>query len=218
MYSSPPSDKIHIMIIEDDAIYRESIADLINDSETLICDHACVSCEEAFEILDKQDAPQVILLDIQLPGISGIEGISKIKAISPSTQIIMLTVFDDDDKVFNAICQGANGYLLKTSGGEEIQKAVMQVVCGGAVMSPAIAAKILKMFSEYNQPNKDYGLTEREKEILKLLVEGKNKKQTASELNISQYTLDTHLKNIYAKLHVHSQIDLISKTLKEHLL
>ena len=218
MYSNCAVDKIHVMIIEDDAIYRESIADLINDSDTLICDYACTSCEEALNILNLKDAPQVILLDIQLPGISGIEGISKIKALSPSTQIIMLTVFDDDEKVFNAICQGANGYLLKTSGGEEIQKAVTQVVCGGAVMSPAIAAKILKMFSEYTQLKKEYGLTEREKEILKLLVQGKNKKQTASDLCISQYTLNTHLKNIYAKLHVHSQIDLISKTLKEHLL
>ncbi len=218
MYSNCSSDKIHIMIIEDDAIYRESIADLINDTDTLICEHACESCEEALVVLEKQDVPQVILLDIQLPGISGIEGISKIKALSPSTQIIMLTVFDDDDKVFNAICQGATGYLLKSIGGEEIQQAVTQVVCGGAAMSPVIAAKILKMFSEYNQPTKDYGLTEREKEILKILVEGKNKKQSAAELFISQHTLDTHLKNIYAKLHVHSQIDLVSKTLKEHLL
>jgi len=218
MYSNCAPDKIHVMIIEDDVIYRESIADLINDTDTLICDHACESCEQALAILEKQDAPQVILLDIQLPGISGIEGISKIKALSPSTQIIMLTVFDDDDKVFNAICQGATGYLLKSTSGEQIQQAVTQVVCGGAAMSPAIAVKILKMFSEYTQIKKEYGLTEREKEILKILVEGKNKKQASSELCISLYTLDTHLKNIYAKLHVHSQIDLISKTLKEHLL
>lgn len=206
------------MVIEDDAIYRESIADLIDDSKNLICDHACASCEEALSILKKGDVPQVILLDIQLPGISGIEGIPKIKALSPSTQIIMLTVFDDDDKVFNAICQGASGYLLKSTSSEQIQQAVKHVVCGGAAMTPSIAAKILKMFSAYTQLKKEYGLTEREKEILKILVQGKNKKQAASELCISQYTLDTHLKNIYAKLHVHSQIDLISKTLKEHLL
>ena len=212
------TDTIHVLIIEDDETYRESITDLINESGQLFCDHTCESCEEAIRVIQKGYLPQVILLDIQLPGISGIEGIKKIKELSPVTHIIMLTVFDDDDKVFNAICQGATGYLLKSSTSEQIQQAIMQVVCGGAAMSPSIAAKILKMFSEYSQIKKDYGLTEREKEILKSLVEGKNKKQVASELFISLYTVDTHLKNIYTKLHVHSQIELISKTLKEHLL
>lgn len=218
MYAILASEKIHTMVIEDDAIYRESLVDLINNSEKLTCNQACASCEEALAELEHKDAPQVILLDIQLPGISGIEGVGKIRALSPSTQIIMLTVFDDDDKVFNAICQGAVGYLLKSSTGEQIQQAVIQVVCGGAAMSPAIAAKVLKMFSEYTEVKDEYGLTEREKEILNILVKGKNKKQAASDLSISQHTLNTHLKNIYAKLQVHSQIDLISKALKEHLL
>ncbi len=115
-------DSIHVLIIEDDQTYRESIKDVINESEQLTCDHALESCEEAITIIQKGYLPQVILLDIQLPGISGIEGIRKIHALSPATHIIMLTIFNDDDKVFNAICQGAVGYLLKSSPAEKFRK------------------------------------------------------------------------------------------------
>ncbi len=212
------SDAIHVLIIEDDEIYRESIQDLINEGGQVTCDQACESCEEAISVIQKGYLPQVILLDIQLPGISGIEGIPKIKALSPATHIIMLTIFDDDDKVFNAICQGAVGYLLKSSPAEKIKEAVEQVVKGGAAMSPAIAAKVLKMFNQYSQPKQEYGLSDREKEILRLLTDGYSKKQFADKLCISLFTVDTHLKNIYTKLHVHSQVDVVAKALKEHLI
>ena len=212
------SSKIQVMIIEDDDNYRESMQSLINESDKMECKYAVESCEEALEILEKDYVAEVILLDIKLPGISGIEGIGKIKAISPSTHIIILTVFDDDDKIFNAICLGASGYLLKSSSIQKIEEAVENVLCGGAVMTPSIAAKVLQMFGQYSQPKQDYGLTQREKEILQLLIDGMSKKYIAEQLYISPYTIDTHLKNIYAKLHVHSQVDMITKTLKEHLL
>jgi len=212
----PPS--IQVMIIEDDDAYRESLQALINECEYLRCPHACESCEEALEILAENFVPQIILLDIKLPGMSGIEGIRKLKALSPASHVIMLTVFDDDDKIFNAICQGATGYLLKSSSAKKIKEAIQEVMCGGAAMSPAIAAKVLHLFAQYSQPKQEYGLTKREKEILQLLVDGLSKKHVGDRLFISLFTVDTHLKNIYAKLQVHSQIDVIAKILKEHLI
>lgn len=212
------SAAIQVLIIEDDTSYRESLQTLINGCEELACPVACESCEEALEVLNDEFAPQVVLLDIQLPGMSGIEGIRKIKILSPVSHINMLTVFDDDDKIFNAICEGAVGYLLKSATSGQITAAILEVMSGGAAISPRIATKILKMFTQYSQPKQEYGLTRREKEILQLLVNGLSKKHVADQLHISLLTLDTHLKNIYAKLHVHSQIDVISKTLKEHLI
>jgi DNA-binding NarL/FixJ family response regulator len=212
----PPA--INVMIIEDDDTYRESLQAAINASQNLACPYACESCEEALEILEKDFAPEILLLDIKLPGISGIEGIPKFKAFSPATHIIMLTVFDDDDLIFNAVCRGAEGYLLKSATPRQIYESIQNVMCGGAAMTPTIAGKVLKMFTQYAEPKGEYDLTMREKEILQLLVDGHSKKHLADRLCISLYTVDTHLKNIYAKLHVHSQIDVIAKALKEHLL
>lgn len=212
------SNTIQVFVIEDDKVYRESIQELINETDKLSCKHTFESCEEALEYLEGGDVPQIILLDIQLPGISGIEGIKRLLTISPSTKIVILTVFDDDDKVFNAFCHGASGYLLKSTSVKNIQEAAEQVMYGGAAMSPTIAAKVLKMFNQYAQPKQEYGLTGREKEILQLLVNGMSKKHIAKNLFISLYTVDTHLKNIYTKLHVHSQIDVVAKALKEHLI
>ena len=212
----PPA--INMMIIEDDDTYRESLQAAINASQNLACPFACESCEEALEILEKDFAPEILLLDIKLPGISGIEGIPKFKAFSPATHIIMLTVFDDDDLIFNAVCRGAEGYLLKSATPRQIYESIQNVMCGGAAMTPTIAGKVLKMFTQYAEPKGEYDLTMREKEILQLLVDGLSKKHLADRLCISLYTVDTHLKNIYAKLHVHSQIDVIAKALKEHLL
>jgi len=209
---------IQVMIIDDDEAYRDSLQALVNESQDLRCPHACESCEEALEILANDFVPQIILLDIKLPGMSGIEGIRKLKALSPASHIIMLTVFDDDDKIFNAICQGATGYLSKAASADKIKTAIQDVMCGGAAMSPTIAAKVLHMFTQYSQPKQEYNLTKREKEILQLLVNGLSKKHITDHLHISLLTFETHLKNIYAKLHVHSQIDVIAKILKEHLI
>jgi len=207
------------MIIEDDLVYRESMQELINESTQLRCDHACESCEDAIELLKKGEAPEIILSDIDLPGMSGVEGIKQFKALSPATRVIMLTIFDDDDKIFNAICQGAVGYLLKSSSSENISRYLLDVMSGGAAMSPHIAARVLTMFTQYSQPKqKEYGLTKREKEILQHLVNGMSKKHIADHLCISIYTVDTHLKNIYAKLQVHSQIDVVAKAIKERLI
>ena len=209
---------ISIMIVEDDDTYRESLQAVINSTETYSCTVACESCEEALKVMAHDFTPEVILLDIKLPGISGIEGIPRFKTLSPATHIIMLTLFDDDDLIFNALCRGAEGYLLKSSTPRQIHESIQNVMCGGAAMTPSIASKVLKMFTQYAQPRGEYELTGREKEILQLLVDGHSKKHLADQLCISLHTVDTHLKNIYAKLHVHSQIDVIAKALKEHLI
>ena len=213
------SNQINVVVVEDDQVFRESIQDLINDSQPLNCEHACESCEEAIELLSNDYAPEVILLDIDLPGMSGIEGIQHFQKLSPASRIIILTVFDDDKKIFRAVCQRASGYLLKSANSAAICKYVHDVMDGGAAMSPTIAAKVLKMFTQFSEPQEqDYGLTERETEILHLLVNGLSKKHIAGQLMISLHTVDTHLKNIYAKLHVHSQVDVVAKALRERLI
>lgn len=212
------SGEINVMIVEDDDIFRESIQELINECEGLSCRHAYETCEAAIAAIKKDAVPEILLLDIELPGMSGIEGIAHFKQLSPASRIIILTVFDDNDNIFNAICQGAAGYLLKSASSENICRYVNDVMRGGAAMTPHIAAKVLTMFSQYSQPKKEYGLTPREKEILQHLVNGMSKKHIADHLCISLYTVDTHLKNIYAKLHVHSQIDVVAKALKERLI
>ena len=209
---------VNVMIVEDDALFRESIQELINECATLCCDHAYESCEDALAAIKTDFAPEILLLDIDLPGMSGLEAISHFRELTPASRIVMLTIFDDDDNIFNALCRGANGYLLKSSSSEKICSYIADVMSGGAAMSPHIAAKVLTMFTQYSQPKKEYGLTRREKEILQLLVNGMSKKHIADHLCISLFTVDTHLKNIYSKLQVHSQIDVVAKAIKERLI
>ena len=159
----------------------------------------------------------MVMMDIVLPGIDGIQGAGKIKALSPSTEVVILTNYADTDKVFRALCGGASGYLLKTSPPNEIKKAIEEVVRGGAPMNAQIARKVLDVFSGLAVPNDDYGLTNRETEILRHLVDGLNKKKIAETLFLSHFTVDTHIRNIYSKLHVHSKSGAVAKVLKEHL-
>ena len=207
-----------IWIVEDDDLYRDSICSLVNQSEGMRCEHAFRTCEEVLKLLEKEYAPEIVLMDIGLPGMSGIEGVKRIKAVSPATDILMLTIHEEDDKVFSAICAGANGYLLKSSSSDEIIQAIKGVLEGGAPMNAQIARKVLDMFARIAAPKSDYGLTDREKEILGLMTDGLTKKVIADKLFVSYFTIDTHLKNIYAKLHVHTGRGAVAKVLKEHLL
>jgi DNA-binding NarL/FixJ family response regulator len=161
--------------------------------------------------------PDVILVDVELPGMNGIEAVQRIKAISPITRIIMLTVFDDHDKIFKAVCAGASGYLLKTSPVEKIVESIRDVYSGGAPMTPRVAHSVLEMFSRLMVPHQDYGLTAREQKILELMTEGLLKKEIADQLTLSYHTVDTHLRNIYAKLHVNTRSGAVAKALKERL-
>jgi DNA-binding NarL/FixJ family response regulator len=217
---NPSTDDLPITlwVIEDNDTYRGTMAALLDNTEGMRTTHAFESCEEALKALEDESAPEIILMDIGLPGMSGIEGLKRIKAISPSTGLIMLTVFDDEKKIFEAICSGASGYLLKSAEPHEIIGAVRQFLGGGAPMDARIARKVLDMFSRLSVPMGEYGLTGREKEILRLIVDGLTAKGIAERLFMSVRTVDTHVKNIYAKLQVHSRSGAVAKAFRERLI
>jgi len=211
-------DKIDVWLVEDNNDFRSSIAELINGTDSMKCERAFASCEDAIACLQRDEVPEVVLMDIGLPGMNGVEGVKRVKALSPSTDIIMLTVYDDDENVFRAICAGASGYLLKNAPAESILTAIDELLSGGAPMNGGIARRVLEMFAKTSLPKSEYGLTPREKEILQLLVDGFTMREIADKLFVSYHTIDTHQKNIYVKLHVHSRSGAVAKALKENLL
>jgi DNA-binding NarL/FixJ family response regulator len=218
MLRKSPPEEVTIWLVEDNERFRKNMHDLINGTEGLSCVFAFESCEEALSRLQTDVPPDVVLMDIGLPGLDGIQGMKRMKSIAPSIQVIMLTVFDDDDKVFEAICAGASGYLLKSEQPGRIIESLKEILTGGAPVNSHIARKMLEMFAQIAAPKERYGITEAERNILRLLVEGDPKKQIAHRLGISFFTVDTHLRNIYTKLQVHSQTGAVAKALKERLL
>ncbi len=207
-----------VWLVEDNVRFRANIRELLNEADGLACDLAVSSCEEALAHLQTMAAPDIVLMDIGLPGVNGIEGIRQLKSVAPSAQVIMLTVFDDNEKIFQSICAGASGYLLKSAPPDEIIRSLKDILSGGAPVNAQIARKMLDMFAEIVSPKGDYRITSAEKEILQRLVAGMAKKQIAHDLGISFHTVDTHLRNIYAKLQVHSRSEAVAKALKERLL
>lgn len=206
-----------IWIVEDHAPFRRTLAKVLNAESGLRCGREFPSCEALLAELGKPETPDVILLDVGLPGMSGLEGIRLIKAAAPQSLVVVLTVFEDDDKVFRAICSGASGYLLKTASAHELAQAVHDAVAGGSPMNPRIARRVLEMFSKFAPRQADYGLSEREKEILQLMVTGLIKKEIADRLNLSVHTVDTYLRRIYEKLEVNTRTGAVAKALKEGL-
>ena len=162
-------------------------------------------------------SPDVVLMDIDMPGTNGIEGVKLIKESSPQTNIIIFTVFEDDNRLFNCLAAGANGYILKSTPAPQLIQAIYEVCAGGAPMSPGIARKVLHSFEQKKHFSKDYHLSHRELQILELLVQGFSYKMIASECNITLDTVRTHLKNIYAKLHVSCGKEAIAKALKDKI-
>ena len=187
-------NSICIWVVEDNLRYRKTLSGLINRTSGMVCPQAFARCEDALKVLEKESPPDVIMLDIGLPGMSGIVGIEKFKLLSPKVHIVILTVYDDNDKVFNALCAGASGYLLKDSSPEKIIDSIREVLAGGAPMNMQIAHKVLEIFSSFKTKKSDYGLTEREKEILQYMVSGLTKQQIAESLFLSFHTVNTHLK------------------------
>lgn len=206
-----------IWIIEDNAAYSAMVRTILNESEIFRCEREFISAEDAIKELSRNNSPDVILTDINLPGMSGTEGIKKIKAISGDIEIIVLTVFDDNEKIFEAICNGANGYLLKNSAPEEILSAIETVVDGGSSINAGLARKVFTMFTSMKQTENSYGLTKRENEILNYLVDGKTASEIAKITFTSVQTVQTHIKNIYTKVHVNTRSGLVSKALREGL-
>jgi DNA-binding NarL/FixJ family response regulator len=208
-----------VIIIEDNELLRDSLKEAINKSSSIRCERTFSSGETALDIIEKEElVPDIILLDIGLPGMNGIEMIPELRKLTPSSKIIIITVHDDDENVFNAICAGASGYLLKDLSSDKIVTSINEVMNGGAPMNSHIAKKVLNMFRDQNIKSDGYDLSEREKEILSLLVDGLSKKQIADKIFLSHHTVDSHLRNIYAKLEVHSRSSAISKAIREKLL
>jgi len=214
--------EIMVWIVEDDDLFRTTVADLVGESDGLRCAHAFTTCEAAIAMLEEganEDLPDVILMDIGLPGgMSGLEGVGHIKKIIPTTQLIMLTIREEDDVVFEALRAGASGYLLKNAPPDRVVTAIEEAHRGGVPMTGSIARKVLHLFREQSAPGVDYGLTAREVEILQLLVDGLKLRQTAEKLFLSRHTVDSHIRNIYAKLHVHSRARAVVKAVNEGLI
>lgn len=202
-------------IVEDNKKIRDLIQRYLDMQDEMSCPVAVDSVEEMLEYLKEHPAPDVILMDIQLPGMSGIKGISLIKQKYEDIDIIMLTVYHDSHKIFNALRAGASGYLLKHTSLPEIKESILKLIEGGAPMSPQIARKVINHFQE-NAPKKDSesDLTPREHDIVNGLVDGLSYKMIADRYDISIDTVRAHIRNIYRKLHVNSKAEVIAKSLK----
>lgn len=215
---SDPGSGTSIWLVEDNGRFRGSISRLINETTGLRCDLAVGSCEEALNHLASEAAPDIVLMDIGLPGMDGIEGMRRIKSVAPSVQVIMLTVFDESEKIFQAICAGASGYLLKSDSPDNIINALTDILNGGAPMNAHIARKVLNLVAALGSPKGSYPITASEKEILQRLIDGHPKKQIAYDLGLSYHTVDRHMRSIYTKLQVHSRSEAVAKALTERIL
>jgi len=205
---------VRVGIIEDKRELREGLMMLINGTPGYRCVQASRSMEEAL-VKVRLELPDVMLVDIGLPGMSGIEGTKILKERYPSLLIVALTVFDDDDNIFAALCAGASGYVLKKTPPARLLENLKELVSGGAPISPEVAARVIKLFKNYTPPvGAKTRLTQQETEILKLLVEGHNYKTAAAELDITSNTVAFHLRNIYQKLQVHSKSEAVVKALR----
>jgi DNA-binding NarL/FixJ family response regulator len=215
---NPVDTPVSLWLIEDDPLFRESLVRLFDTVKEIDCQHAFVSFEEALETIVDEFAPEILLTDLELPGISGIEGARRVSELSPHTRVIVLSVHQDDNKIFDAICAGATGYLLKPSSKEAITRAILSARHGGAPINPAIAEKVLDRFRKLSLPTGNYNLSKREHEILAKLVEGDTKASIAEALFLSFHTVDMHVRNIYSKLQVHSRGSAVAKAVRERLL
>lgn len=211
-------NQVKIVLFEDNDALREVLFQLINDSEGLDCVGAFSDAENVLEHLRQTEASFVIM-DIDLPGMNGIDSTRILKASFPDMPVLMLTIFEDDAKIFNAICAGANGYLLKNSTPNQIIQSIREMVHGGAPMSPMVARKVLESYKANNGAtrNKTYDLSQREREILELITKGMSYKMVSETCNISIDTVKFHAKNIYEKLQVHSKSEAIVLAIRNRI-
>lgn len=213
-----PTMSIRITIFEDNPTRRDGLKLLLDNSPGYECAGAFENCANVMEdVLNTQ--PDVVLMDIEMPGISGIEAVKKIKEEYPMMPVMMQTVFDHDEKVFQSILAGATGYMLKKTSPVKLLEAIKEIHEGGAPMTPEIAMRVLQFFRQKENLRNDlpYLLTEKEKAILSALVDGMSYKMIADKFDISYHTVNFHIRNIYQKLHVHSVSEAVAKAIKEKI-
>ena len=209
--------RISVAIIEDQRETREGLSFLINRANGFECRHAYGSMEAALAGIGT-NPPRVALVDIRLPGLSGIDGVRILRERYPSIAPVLLTVFKDDDRIFQAICAGACGYLLKKTPPARLLEAVREIAGGGAVMSPEVAIRVVELFRKSQIPEQSSAsLSPQEIRLLKLLTEGHQNKTAAAVLGISIHTVSFHLRSIYEKLHVHTRSEAVARALRDGL-
>jgi len=208
---------LKVAIVEDQPRIRESLRILIGCTEGFRCTADFVCMEDALAKIGG-DLPDVALVDIGLPGMSGIDGIRALKKSYPGLTVLMLTVYDDDKRIFDALCAGACGYLLKKTPPARLLESLQEAAGGGSPMSPEVARRVVSLFREIRPPeDAGYHLTPHEIRLLKLLVEGHNYKTAAAELNLSVNTIRFHMKSVYDKLQVHSKSEAVAKGLRQRI-
>ncbi len=212
---------IRVALVEDEKRTREGLQAFLKAKKDFVCVAAWKSIEEALAAKDLSDAdaPDVLLLDIGLPGMSGIQGLAPLRQRYPQTAIVILTVYEDNERVFEALCAGATGYLLKNTPPAKLLDSLRDAKNGGSPMSPEIARRVIELFRKFRPPAKaQYNLTPHEMKLLKLLVEGHSYKTAAAELGVTLHTIAFHIQNIYVKLQVHSKSEAVARALRENLL
>ncbi len=212
------AERIRVIAFDDNKDLRDMLRMLVDAQPDMVCASTHPDLSQVMRDVDAA-RPDVVVMDIQMPGMNGIEGVAAIRRRHPDARILMQTVFEDEDKVFAALCAGANGYILKTAPVEDLLKAIRDVHAGGSAMTPAIARKVLERFRTAAPAGAtdDHGLTEREKQVLTLLVKGRSYKMVAADLDLSVHTVDTHIRHIYRKLHVSCLAEAVGKALKDRL-
>src|SRR6185436_4307026 len=212
---------IRVIIFDDSKKVRDALGMIIKGTHGFEWAGSFSDCSDLLNDYKKANA-DVVLMDIQMPRMSGIDAVKEIKSKFPEAKILMLTNFDDDDKIFSSICFGASGYLLKNTSPLKIIEAIKEIYEGGVPMTPVIAQKVLQMFRKSppvnSVPERDYHLSPREKEVLECLVKGMSLKMVADTLSISYDTVRTHIKHIYEKLHVVSMTEAVAKVINEKLI
>jgi DNA-binding NarL/FixJ family response regulator len=210
-----------VWIVEDGRLLRESLQQLVDQQPDLQCALAVSSCEQMFDALAAGDRPDIVLMDLSLPGASGVEGTARLHQQVPACPVVILTVHDDDTHVFDALRAGASGYLLKPSAPSDVLAAIRGAWEGGASINPYIGRRILDHFSRIDSEQTDgqqnYGLSPRQKEVLQLVVDGLDKPAIARRLRLSYHTVGNHVRNIYQKLNVSSRTQAVAKAIREDL-
>ena len=208
-----------LWVIEDNAAFRSNLMEMLNTTDKLDCRRDFSSCEEALERLEKATlAPHMVLMDLSLPGMTGIEGMKRMRAINPDIKYIILTGSDRQQDVFDAICEGASGYLLKNTSMEQVLQSIDDVMEGGATLDPHVALMVLKAMPKNNSSDPEHDLTDREVEVLSHLAEGKTIKEISDLIDVSLHTVKFHVANTYKKLNVQSQAGAVAKGIRKGII